>query len=106
MDNQIQLNVGGIKCDNEACDFVDLSVNLHDYPQWLNKACPKCGDNLLTEEDFQSVQLLLQLVDQMNDALPPSNPNEEKAFGTIHMDGTGKVDVLLETEEEHKKRKH
>jgi hypothetical protein len=44
--------ITGIKCDNPKCDFVDKSVTSDDYELWLNKPCPKCGENLLTEDDF------------------------------------------------------
>jgi hypothetical protein len=48
-------NVSGIKCDNKLCDFKDMSVKFEDYPKWLNRRCPCCTDNLLTEKDFKLV---------------------------------------------------
>jgi len=46
--------IKGIKCDNPDCDFVDDSVTWDDYDktvsEWLNRPCPKCGTNLLTQE--------------------------------------------------------
>jgi len=44
------LNISGIKCDH--CDFKDETVEFKDYGLWLNKPCPKCGENLLTREDY------------------------------------------------------
>lgn len=46
------ISVTGIKCDCETCDFKDDSVIINDYEDYLDKPCPKCGENLLTEEDL------------------------------------------------------
>ena len=42
----------GIKCDNTKCDYIDLSVKFEEYPKWIDKPCPKCGTNLLTQEQY------------------------------------------------------
>lgn len=49
----LQFEDGGIVCDNESCDYEAMGVTFEQYPEWVNKPCPKCGDNLLTEEDYQ-----------------------------------------------------
>jgi predicted nucleic-acid-binding Zn-ribbon protein len=41
---------GGIKCDN--CDY-RIEIPFSEYPKWVNKSCPKCGENLLTERDYK-----------------------------------------------------
>ena len=72
---------GGIKCDNPDCDFKDDTVSIENYKDWLNKPCPKCGQNLLTKEDYNTVQQLLSAIDIVND-LPPNlfgnNASKEK----------------------------
>lgn len=62
-----------IKCDNPTCDYVvsrgpehgeveDISV----YEEYLNKPCPKCGENLLTEEDYKDTKKLFNIVKLFN----------------------------------------
>ena len=65
-ENKMQLNVSGIVCDNHKCDFRDDSVKMEDYPQWVNKPCPRCGENLLTEDDYQLAVNLSDSVDIAN----------------------------------------
>jgi hypothetical protein len=47
------VRIGGIRCDNTNCDYLNEAVPLSEYPKWINKPCPKCGENLLTEKDFK-----------------------------------------------------
>ncbi len=42
----------GIKCDNQACGWKDETVTIEDTATYLNKPCPNCGENLLTQEDY------------------------------------------------------
>ena len=65
-DKNLEVLVSGIKCDNPKCDYRDDSVKAEDYPGWINKPCPKCGENLLTEEDYNSTQMMHALADFMN----------------------------------------
>ena len=58
-----ELIVKGIKCDNPKCDFVDMSVKFEDYKDWVNKPCPKCGANLLTEIDFLNTAIMMAAVE-------------------------------------------
>lgn len=48
----LKYTIRGIKCDNHECDFIDVDVTYKDYSQYLNKPCPKCGENLLTDHDY------------------------------------------------------
>lgn len=91
----------GIKCDNSVCTYEDMSVKREDYLTWLNKPCPKCGDNLLTQKDYDA---LIKLEKIMNNPIM-------KVFGFIDtifqkvffwvkpveveykMNGTGKIKV-------------
>lgn len=45
---------GGIKCDNENCNWFDNTVTDEQYPEYLNKPCPECGSNLLTQQDLDA----------------------------------------------------
>lgn len=66
MENNIEITQSGIKCDNPDCDFRDDSVKSDEYEKWLNVPCPKCGQNLLTEEDFNTAEMLKLSADFIN----------------------------------------
>ncbi|GLY11382.1 hypothetical protein [Pseudobacillus badius] len=90
MNDAIKLNIYGIKCD--ACDFGDSSVKVEDYPEWVNKPCPECGANLLTEADYNNVKMLMRSAKIANSVLPPNESNEESITMSVKMDGTGRMD--------------
>lgn len=48
----MELTISGIKCDTNHCNYRDDDVKFTDYPQWLNKQCPICESNLLTQKDY------------------------------------------------------
>lgn len=48
--------INGIKCDTPNCGYSDMTVKSSDYHNWLNKPCPKCSANLLTQKDYDIVQ--------------------------------------------------
>lgn len=59
--------IQGIKCDNEECDYVDPTVQYEEYPNWLNKPCPMCGENLLTEKAYQDTKMIMDAFEQIKD---------------------------------------
>ena len=85
---------GGIKCDNPECDYADTEVRIEDYNDWLNKPCPKCGANLLTQADYNNVQAIILATKWVNDKYVTDEVEEEpmQTIMTINMDGTGKMD--------------
>lgn len=93
MKDAIKLNISGIKCD--ACDYKDMSVKVEEYPKWVNKPCPKCEANLLTESDFNNVQKMIEQVEEFN------RTNQKRTVGgknirmTAEMNGTGSVDFNI-----------
>jgi hypothetical protein len=98
VDQNIVFNVSGLNCDAEGCDYTDPTVLVTDYPKWVNAPCPKCGANLLTQEDFEAVQVLIQLADAINELpIDKSGPIVE---GTINMNGTGSLDFKIKDKEE------
>lgn len=90
----IDYKIKGIKCDNPSCDYKDETAKLEDYQLWLNKPCPKCGQNLLTEKDFEAVKNLINLVKIINWIMKPFMFlfTKKKTKVSVEMDGTGKVD--------------
>jgi hypothetical protein len=57
-----------IQCDNTNCDFtIPYSASLEkNMLPYINMPCPKCGDNLLTEEDFLLDQKLMRTIAWVN----------------------------------------
>lgn len=66
MEKNIELGESGLVCDNPNCDYVNKEVKFEDYPGWVNKPCPKCGENLLTEEDLDNARIVHFAIDYIN----------------------------------------
>jgi DNA-directed RNA polymerase subunit RPC12/RpoP len=60
----VDCTVTGIKCDN--CDYRDDSVPFEDYQKYLNKECPKCKSNLLTQSDFDLCNKIVKYIRMYN----------------------------------------
>jgi hypothetical protein len=76
MDQQrIEVRSGGLQCDSPTCDWTDPTIQVDDYPKWLNAPCPKCGENVLTEEDLTNTLTLRNLVNLFN-GIPEENFEE------------------------------
>lgn len=45
-----------LKCDEPDCDHVEYHKKIS--AEMIGKPCPKCGANLLTEEDFRAAALI------------------------------------------------
>jgi hypothetical protein len=52
-----EFKVSGIKCDH--CDFKDSDVKYEQYPEYIDKECPVCKNNLLTQDDYQKCKNLI-----------------------------------------------
>lgn len=91
----VQFVISGIQCD--ACDFRDDEVKLEQYPEYVNKPCPECGANLLTEADFKTVQLMIGMSEVINavaaaDLIPVARDGEMVEIDLpISLDGSGKI---------------
>jgi phage FluMu protein Com len=86
----INIKVKGIKCDH--CDFQDATANFNEYEVWLNKPCPQCGANLLTEADMKTLKTMIGITNFLNCVLRPFvKPNAKKVSVAAEMNGTGKV---------------
>ena len=101
MNDAIVPIAGGIKCDNSTCDYRDDDVPVSGYPDWLNRPCPKCGSNLLTEADYQAVKSIFELIDSINKtaaeiSIDPANGEDELATVrfTFNGNGTPAMEVL------------
>lgn len=57
-----------IECDNTDCDFtIPYSSSLEkNMTQFIDMPCPKCGDNVLTKEDYILDLKLTRTIDWVN----------------------------------------
>lgn len=79
----IQAEIFGIQCDATACDYRDDNVKREEYPDYLNKPCPKCGESLLTPEDYRMMQVIenaAKMVEQMSPEMLEKVSQEMNAF--------------------------
>ncbi len=58
-----------VQCDNPTCDYTvpNPTGNPNEnIDQHLNVPCPKCGENLLTEEDLKKYKKALSIINFIN----------------------------------------
>ncbi len=58
-----------IECDNPQCDFKIPNPTgdpNEDISEYLNKACPLCGENLLTEKDYKQSLNMMRAINWLN----------------------------------------
>lgn len=73
------VKVEGIECDNPKCDYTNTDIKVDEYEDWINVPCPKCGNILLTENDYNVYKLLTATTNIANkipengEAILPSN---------------------------------
>ena len=77
MKNALKMDIKGLKCDNPDCDYVNMDIKVEDYKKWVNKPCPKCGENLLTEDDYNFVMIMLNITDKFNKIFPKVQDDEK-----------------------------
>ena len=97
--NNVVLNINGIKCDNPECSFRNDDVSIDEYKNWLNKPCPECSSNLLTDTDYDAVKMMINLVKTQNEASLANNIDEPIFSTSINMDGSGNLcidDIILD----------
>jgi predicted nucleic acid-binding Zn-ribbon protein len=87
----LHLTIKGIKCDNPDCEYRNEDVSMTDYEKWLNKPCPKCGSNLLTQADFDATRALIAATEVLNGVIPKAEDDEKMATVSIEMNGTGDI---------------
>ena len=60
----------GIHCNNKHCDYTvtydEGEISISETKKWLNKPCPKCGQNLLTERDFYDFRNMMWIINVVN----------------------------------------
>jgi len=101
-------SLGGLKCDKPGCGYIIKDVPVKDYKDWINKPCPLCGSNLLTEADYQCFMKTLSFVNGVNSLFSHLPKPLQKLLssggeveGTVNYNGSGKAFVHIK--ETHKK---
>lgn len=69
MNEPLTCIIHSIKCDH--CSWRDDTVPFEEYPSYLNKPCPHCGANLLTEKDYNKAKRILRFVAILNKIFGP-----------------------------------
>jgi len=73
----MELNISGLKCD--FCEYRDDDVQFSEYEASIGRPCPKCGNSLLTQEDFNHCIKLHKMIDRVDIVL-----NFLKWFNPMH----------------------
>ena len=82
-----------IVCDNPNCDYKVENPTKNAYADisgYVNMACPKCGENLLTDKDYNDSLVLLKLIDKINRwfgwlAIFPFLRAKKKTVASVHV---------------------
>jgi len=102
---KLNFAVSGLQCDAKGCDYKDLTERPEEmtivgwYSLQVGKHCPKCGETLMTQEDFNTLKAICMLVDAIN-LLPLdtmrniikalADGDDSKPAVRMKLDGTGK----------------
>lgn len=85
------MEISGIKCDAPGCGYRDDAVKREEYPDYINRPCPKCASNLLTQKDYSFVVALEKWVaffEKWFFWLPG-----KKKIVRVELNGTGKAKI-------------
>lgn len=81
--------IHGIKCDNPDCNFKDMAVKFEDYEEYVNKPCPLCGENLLTQQDYDKCRLVMSITNLANKIFKMPDDYDGSEDVIAHMDFEG-----------------
>lgn len=85
------MNIRGLKCDAPGCGWADMGIPVGDYPLHINRACPKCGANVLTTADFRAVYRMMRITNWMNRWLWWLPRTSRPKTYSASMNGSGKT---------------
>ena len=76
-----------LKCDQNECSHIETHEKLTD--DMVNKACPLCGSNLLTQEDWKQYSAVKNLMSLVDSTLSSNQKKDEQGLVSLHVhDGT------------------
>lgn len=55
-----------VTCDSVKCDYTVSYTEKEDLRSFINKPCPKCGENLCTQKDYDDHMKVLRAVNWVN----------------------------------------
>jgi len=61
-----RISVEGIKCVSDGCGYIELLEENEPLKSHLNKPCPNCSSNLLTQEDYDTMKKAKKLLFYFN----------------------------------------
>lgn len=64
--NVVDLRTNGLICDNENCDWKDTSITFEEFNNWVKAPCPKCGQEVLSVQDFKNTVIAHTVVHIFN----------------------------------------
>ena len=87
----MELTFQDIQCD--LCDYYKEGVEFSEYPEYIDKPCPKCGASLLTQKAYNKCLKQIALADGLTRWLNPLkwlNPfyYRRLIFGDNRIEGT------------------
>lgn len=92
-----QMNIFGLKCDNNACDYYDETIQLEQYKEYIDYPCPKCSESLLTQEDFDTVMEIIKLADTIMPMQKQMDLTDEELFSVkFDLDGSGVPKITVD----------
>lgn len=59
--------VDELRCDNEGCGNLYKIKNKTDLSLLIDTPCPKCGQNMLSQQDYANTQCLKLATEMVND---------------------------------------
>jgi hypothetical protein len=70
-----------LKCDSPSCDYFELTPIVIEN---VGKPCPKCGANVLTEDDYIDHHKMMAGIDAENEVALAANPKASKILMAIY----------------------
>ena len=90
MTKAIEGTIKGLKCDASDCNYSDMDIDVENYINYVNSPCPDCGENLLTEADYELVKSIMEITDMINEDFKGIDlPEGELETLEVVMDGSG-----------------
>ena len=94
-------HISGIKCDAENCDYAEEFGDwgltseeiLATADTFINKPCPLCGANLLTQADYDAISNVLMLSNELNDIFGEMPDDTEQVKVSLNLNGSGDIEM-------------
>jgi hypothetical protein len=91
----VEITQNGLQCDNPNCDWKDTTIPAEDFVNWVDKPCPTCGENVLTEKDFNNWQAVMITASMLNSLSEKEITILAKARGIENPDVKTRVKAMV-----------